>query len=139
MKAVNWIIENWFLAVALAAVLGVSVWAVCRFIGLPPEKQREKIKEWLIWACIEAERELQSGTGQLKLREVWNKFCAVPVFSSIAKFISFEMFSEWVGTALATAKDMMIKNESLAQYVYGDNAAAEIEKLKKQVEAQKSE
>ena len=49
------------------------------------------------------------------------------------------MFSEWVGTALATAKDMMIKNESLAQYVYGDNAAAEIEKLKKQVEAQKSE
>ena len=139
MKAVNWIIENWFLVIALAAVLGVSVWAVCRFIGLPTEKQKKKIKEWLIWACIEAERELQSGTGQLKLRDVWNKFCAVPVFSAIAKFISFEIFSEWVRTALATAKEMLIMNESLAQYVYGDNATAEIEKLKMQVEAQKSE
>ena len=73
MKAVNWIIENWFLVIALAAVLGVSVWAVCRFIGLPTEKQKKKIKEWLIWACIEAERELQSGTGQLKLRDVDRK------------------------------------------------------------------
>lgn len=139
MKAVNWIVENWFLVVALAAVLGVSIWAVCRFAGLPTEKQREKIKEWLIWACIEAERELQSGTGQLKLREVWNKFCAVPVFAVTAKFISFEMFSEWVRTALTKAKEMLIKNESLAQYVYGDNARIETEKLKKQLEAQNTD
>ncbi len=133
MKFVNWIVENWFLVVALAAGLGVVVWAVIRFAGLPTEKQKIKIREWLIWACIEAERELQSGTGQLKLREVWNKFCGIPVFTVVAKFISFEMFSEWVKDALIKAKEMLVKNESLASYVYGDRANEEVQKLKEQL------
>lgn len=133
MKSVDWIIANWFLIVALAAGLGVSVWAVIRFTGLPTEKQKVKIREWLIWACIEAERELQSGTGQLKLREVWNKFCGIPVFATAAKFISFEMFSEWVKDALVKAKEMLVKNENLASYVYGDQAHEEVQKLKKQI------
>lgn len=133
MKFVDWILTNWFLIVALAAALGISVWAVIRFVGLPTEKQKIKIREWLIWACIEAERELQSGTGQLKLREVWNKFCVIPVFASVAKFISFEMFSEWVKDALAKAKEMLVKNENLTSYVYGERADEEVEKLKKQL------
>lgn len=136
MKIVNWIVENWFLLVALAAFLGVSVYAVCRFVGLPTETQVSKIKEWLIWACIEAEKALQSGTGQLKLREVWNMFCAVPAFSAAAKLISFETFSGWVSDALLTAKEMLVKNRNLADYVYGENADEEIEKIKGQLEQQ---
>lgn len=130
----NWIIENWFLIVALAAcgvVIGVTIYM---FIGLPTNKQKEKVKEWLIWACIEAERLLQSGTGQLKLREVWNMFCSVPAFSGVAKIVSFDMFSFWVTDALIAAKAMLINNRSLASYVYGENADAEVEKLKKQLE-----
>ena len=130
----TWLIENWFLLVAIAAALGVSVWAVYRFFGLPTEKQREKVKEWLIWACIEAERALQSGTGQLKLRQVYDMFCAVPAFTWVAKIISFELFSEWVSDALATAKEMMINNKALAEYVYGEYADAEIKKIKEQLE-----
>lgn len=133
MKALNLLIENWFLFVALAAVLGVSVWAVVRFVGLPTKTQRTKINEWLIWACVEAEKKLQSDTGQLKLREVWNMFCAVPTFTAIAKFIPFEMFSGWVKDALATAKEMLVKNKNLASYVYGDKADVEVQKLKKQL------
>ena len=132
----TWLIENWFLLVAIAAALGVSVWAVYRFFGLPTEKQREKVKEWLIWACIEAERALQSGTGQLKLRQVYDMFCAVPAFTWVAKLISFELFSEWVSDALATAKEMMINNKALAEYVYGEYADAEIKKIKEQLENQ---
>ena len=129
----KWIIENCFLLVALAACIGVSVYAVIRFAGLPTEKQKEKIREWLIWACIEAERELQSGTGQLKLRKVWDRFCTIPVFASVAKFISFDLFSEYVKEALTKAKEMLVKNRNLATYVYGDMADEEIEKLKKQL------
>lgn len=132
----NWIIENWFLLVALAACAGVGVYAVIRFAGLPTETQKEKIREWLVWACIEAERELQSGTGQLKLRKVWDRFCAIPVFASAAKLISFDMFSEYVKDALRKAKEMLISNKNLARYVYGDTADEEIKKLKKQLENQ---
>ena len=133
MKIVNWIIESWFLVVALAAALGVSVWAVIKFAGLPTELQQEKINEWLIWACIEAEKKLQSDTGQLKLREVWNMFSAVPVFATVAKFIPFETFSGWVKDALFRAKEMLINNKTLASYVYGDRADEEVEKLRKQL------
>lgn len=129
----NWIIENWFLIVALVACAGVVVYAVIKFVGLPTETQKEKIREWLVWACIEAERELQSGTGQLKLRDVWNKFCTIPVFAAVAKFITFDTFSEYVKDALRKAKEMLINNKNLATYVYGDAADEEIEKLKKQL------
>ena len=133
MKVINLVVDNWFLVVALAAVLGVSVWAAVRFAGLPTEKQKEKIREWLVFACNEAERELQSGTGQLKLRDVWNKFCGIPVFATVAKFISFDEFSEWVKDALRKAKEMLVNNKTLANYVYGDHADEEVEKIKKQL------
>ena len=137
MKTVlEYITENWFLLVALAAMFGVSVLAVCRFAGLPTEKQAEKIKEWLIWACIEAEKELQSGTGQLKLRNVYNKFCTIGIFSVAAKLISFETFSKWVSDALEVSKKMLKSNKNLAVYVYGDKADEEIRKIQKQLEKQ---
>lgn len=134
----NWIVENWFLLVALAACVGVAAYAVVRFAGLPTEKQKEKIKNWLIWACIEVEKELQSGTGQLKLRDVWNKFCAIPAFTAVAKLITFDTFSGYVKDALKTAKEMLVKNKSLAAYVYGDNADAEVDKIRKQLSGRTS-
>ena len=132
----TWLIENWMVVFGLAVAVIIAVLVVYRFFGLPTEKQVEKIKEWLIWACIEAERALQSGTGQLKLRQVYDMFCAVPAFTWVAKLISFELFSEWVSDALATAKEMMINNKTLAEYVYGENADAEIKKIKEQLENQ---
>ena len=66
----TWLIENWMVVFGLAVAVILAVLVVYRFFGLPTAKQVEKIKEWLIWACIEAERALQSGTGQLKLRGV---------------------------------------------------------------------
>lgn len=137
MKAnmiMEWLIENWFLIVALLSCGAVGIWLVIRFLSMPTEKQKEKIKEWMKWACIEAERALQSGTGQLKLREVWNMFCAVPAFTWVARIISFEVFSIWVSEALAEVKQMLISNKALAEYVYGkDNAVDEVAKIKVQI------
>lgn len=138
MKLTNWVVENWFLIVALAAVVGGIAAAVYKFAGLPTEKQKAKIMEWLVWACVEAEKELQSGTGQLKLREVYNMFCAVPAFSVAAKMLSFDTFEKWVKDALVTAKEMLVKNNNLARYVYGEQATAEVQKIKQQIYNQKA-
>ena len=132
----TWLIENWMVVFGLAVAVIIAVLVVYRFFGLPTEKQVEKIKEWLIWACIEAEKALQSGTGQLKLRQVYDMFCAVPAFSWVAKVISFDVFSDWVSDALITVKEMLVNNEALSTYVYGDNADAEIKKIKEQLERQ---
>ena len=130
----DWLIENWFLIVAFLSCATVSFCLVFRFLGMPTEKQRAKVKEWLVWACIEAERSLKSGTGQLKLREVWNLFCAVPTFTWVARIITFELFSEWVSDALVEVKMMLISNNNLAEYVYGkDNATEAVSKIKEQM------
>lgn len=129
----NWMVENWYLIVAAAAVLALAGFGCYKFAGLPTEDQVARIMEWLVWACIEAECNLQSGTGQLKLRQVYDMFCNVPAFSAVAKMVSFEVFSDWVSEALAVAKEMLVKNQSLARYVYGDDAEREVEKLRKQV------
>lgn len=129
----KWIVESWYLFVAILAGMGALGGAVYRFLGQPSKKQKEKIKEWLIWACIEAERTLQSGTGQLKLREVWNLFCGVSAFRWVARIISFDTFSEWVTEALAKVKRMLVENPRLASYVYGDKAIDEVAKLWEQL------
>lgn len=129
----KWIVESWYLFVAILAGMGALGGAVYRFLGQPSKKQKEKIKEWLIWACIEAERTLQSGTGQLKLREVWNLFCGVSAFRWVARIISFDTFSGWVTEALAKVKRMLVENPRLASYVYGDKAIDEVAKLWEQL------
>lgn len=66
--------ENWYICSALmavTAVIGVEIW---RFLKLPTRVQIDKVKEWLLWAVTEAEKELGSGTGQLKLRQVYDLF-----------------------------------------------------------------
>ena len=130
MKAV---VENGAIIVSIVVTVAVAALAIYQFFLLPTDKQKEKVKEWLVWACIEAEKALQSGTGQAKLRRVYNAFIAVRAFSWLAKIISFDTFSAYVSEALAEAKKMIINSESLAVYVYGDHAETEVEKLREQV------
>lgn len=129
----HWLVENWMIVFGVVVAVIFAVSAAYRFFGLPTEKQKEKVKEWLVWACIEAEKALQTGTGQAKLRKVWEAFISIPAFSWIARVISFDTFSGWVDTALAEAKRMIINSESLATYVYGDNAVTEVERLRSQM------
>ena len=130
MKAV---VENWSITVSVVVTVAVAALAIYQFFLLPTDKQKEKVREWLVWACIEAEKALQSGTGQAKLRRVYNAFIAVRAFSWLAKIISFDTFSAYVSDALAEAKKMIINSESLAVYVYGDHAETEVEKLREQI------
>lgn len=115
---IEWIVENWYLVVALAAIIASVVYAVYRFVGLPTEQQIANIKEWLVLAVITAEKELGGGTGQLKLRYVYDLF--VKRYPAIAKIISFETFSSWVDEALEQMKHMLSTNKAVEKFVNGN-------------------
>ena len=113
----EFIVNNWFLIVALVAALGVSIFAVVRFVGLPTEAQIAKVKEWLVFACMEAEKELGGKTGQLKLRMVYDMFLSK--FSWLAKVISFNDFSKMVDESLDKFKEMLKSNKAVKTLVNG--------------------
>lgn len=74
-----------------------------------------KVKEWLKYAVTMAEKELGTGTGQLKLREVYDWFIdQFPVFS---KLLPFPIFSKLVDDALEWMRDQMECNEKINMYV----------------------
>lgn len=74
----------------------------------------QKVKNWLVFAVSVAERELGSGTGQLKLRRVYNQF--VIQFPKLSMIISFTRFSELVDDALEIMKKML-ENEKIANII----------------------
>lgn len=111
----NEIISNWYLYV-IAIVIGVVIGGlIYNFIKLPSSAKKEKIKEWLIWAVSKAEKELGSGTGQLKLRYVYDMF--VTKFDFISRFMSFEEFSNLVDEALEEFNSMINTNEKVKNYI----------------------
>ena len=104
----DWLISNWYVIVFIAiCLIGV-------YIAIT---DKQKVKTWLEWAVTMAEKELGSGTGQLKLRQVYDMFIErFPVFS---KFISFALFSQWVDDALDFLREQLEKNERLKGFVEG--------------------
>ena len=84
----------WWLFIAIFATGCVIGNYIINFFKLPSSSQIAKIKEWLLWAVAAAEKELGSGTGQLKLRYVYGMF--TQTWTNVAKVITFEAFSELV-------------------------------------------
>lgn len=110
--------ENWYLIVAGMAVAVVIGVAIGKFLNLPTGAQIEKCKEWLLGAVIEAEKELGSGTGQWKLRTVYDVF--IQRWPAVAKAISFDTFSAWVDEALDDMREMLKTNKAVKEIVEGD-------------------
>lgn len=113
----DWLINNWYLLVAAGAVVGAAVFAVQKFLGLPREQQIANFQEWLKWAVAEAEKQLGSGTGQLKLRLVYNM--AVDKFPWITKIVTFEEFSMWVDEALLWLNKQLESNQAVINMIKG--------------------
>lgn len=90
------------------------------FVGLPTEEQLSKVREWLLWAVTEAEKELGGGTGALKLRQVYDLF--VTRFPWLAKVISFELFSTMVDEALEEMRELLDTNLAVSAFVNGVEA-----------------
>jgi len=109
------IIDNWFIIFGLLAVIVMAVVFVVRFFKKSTDQQLANIKEWLLWATTEAEKHLGSGTGQLKLRYVYDMFAAT--FPWLAIIISFDTFSKLVDSALDEMNYMLDNNEAAKLYV----------------------
>lgn len=115
----EFIINYWYIIVGIIAVLIVAGFAIYKFAGLPTSGQIKKIKEWLLYAVTMAEKELGSGTGQIKLRSVYDLF--VTRFPTIAKLISFETFSGWVDEALDSMEGLLETNEKVKALIENEN------------------
>lgn len=75
---------------------------------MPSEEQITKVKEWLLYAVLEAEAEFGGGTGQLKLRYVYDLFLSK--FPDIAKVITFATFSALVDEVLEDMRHILETN-----------------------------
>ena len=113
----EFIVENWYIILAAVALVAVVVVAAVKFFKLPTKEQIAQVKAWLLWAVTEAEKELGGGTGQLKLRKVYDLF--VQRFPWLAKVITFERFSVLVDEALDEMREMLAKNKSAVSFVAG--------------------
>lgn len=93
---------------ALVVVAVVMLIAAVKVFG------EQKVRNWLVWAVSKAEQEFGSGTGQLKLRSVYNQFIAR--FPKLSTFITFKRFSALVDEALDILSDML-KNGKIANII----------------------
>ena len=111
----EWLINNWYVIIAIIAGLAVIIAGIIAFFKLPLATQKKHIKQWLLWAVSAAERSFGGGTGQLKLREVYDKF--ITKFPFVSKLISFETFSNLVDEALEEMRDMLNKNNNISAII----------------------
>ena len=98
----------------LLTLLGIGAFAFW-FYKLGKEKQIEMLKQWLLLAVIEAEKQLGGGTGQVKLRYVYDLF--IERFKFLSKVITYEQFSGLVDEALDTMRSMIQQNKNVANYI----------------------
>ena len=103
----NWIVENWYYIVFV--ILAALVVAYGLTTG--------QAKEWLKWAVVAVEKTLGSGTGQLKLRMVYDM--AIKEFPWLAGMVKFDDFSVWVDEALEWMRQQLDENRKIKDYTIG--------------------
>lgn len=91
----------------LAAVTGAAIWLAVN--------EKRRLAEWLLYAVTEAEKSLGAGTGQLKLRQVYDWF--TDKFSVVSLIMSFDTFARLVDAALERMRSLLAENAAAAEYV----------------------
>lgn len=97
--------------IILAILVGIIAY---NFGKQDKETKIANIKQWLKLAVVEAEKALGSGTGQLKLRYVYD--LAVKQFPWIVTLVTFEIFSGWVDEALDWMREQLKQNSAIEGY-----------------------
>lgn len=105
--------------IIMIAVVIIAICLLCigivYFFKLSKERQQEIIKQWLLVAVVKAEKELGDGTGQLKLRFVYDLF--LDKFKFISYLITFNQFSALVDDVLDIMRAMISNNKNIEDYV----------------------
>lgn len=114
----NQLIDYWYIIIALIVLLIIVGSVVYAYLKSPSSEQMQKVKAWLLFAVTQAEIELGQGTGQLKLRFVYDLF--ISKFTWISRIISFDMFSDLVDDALDEMREMLKNNPAALNLVEMD-------------------
>lgn len=120
MEFLQWFFTNIGSIIGIACLIAVIMIAIIKFIEAGKEQQIVKIKEWLIFAVTQAEIELGSNTGQLKLRMVYGQF--IDKFKFMSYLISFEQFSLIVDEALDSMREMLNNNKAIKKLIEGEES-----------------
>lgn len=105
------------LIIFIGFIIGFIIgYYIKNFFKLSKSQQIERLKEWLIGAVAIAEKELGSGTGELKLRYVYNDF--IKNWNFLAKILSFNEFKELVDQALYIFKTEILSKPKNIEYIY---------------------
>lgn len=111
----DFLISNWVFLLVGLAVLIVVAYNIYVFIKRPTNEQLSKLKEWLLYGVAEAEKQLGGGTGQIKLRYVYDMFLSR--FPYLAKVIPFDLFSNLVDEVLEKFRNILESNENVKDYI----------------------
>lgn len=114
----EWLIENWYVIFGIVAVILFCVAMAVKFFKMPTAKQLEALREWLKYGVSVAEKDLGGGTGQLKLRKVYNM--AIEKFPWIATIYSFANFSNDVKEALKWLDEQLASNKNIKAIIEGE-------------------
>ena len=110
MEILNTIVE------ILPTILVLVIFVIAGVLYFKNEKKAAQ--DWLLWGVSQAETQLGSGTGKLKLRCAYDLFIKrFPVFS---KLITFGTFAGWVDSSLDIMKELIETNPAIANVIEGD-------------------
>ena len=131
------LMKYWWLAIVILAILVIAFMFLITYINLPNSKKAKKVKEWLLFAVVQAEKELGSGTGALKLRFVYDMF--ITKFPLLVALIPFSTFSSFVDEALDKFKKLLATTPELQAYVANQGALEEMKEAVAEIADQNKE
>lgn len=79
--------------------------------------RKKNVTEWLVYVCAEAERVYGSGTGYIKLRDVYSEF--IRVYPLLSILIPFDYFTKLVDKSLALLKEKLEESIEMNELIRG--------------------
>lgn len=74
MVVLYWIFDNWFILIVFLCVLYATILHINQFLILSPKQRKEVMKDTILDLVLEAEKQLGSKTGEMKLQLVIKSF-----------------------------------------------------------------
>ena len=111
----EWLANNWIIVIVVLAVIAVAIVFIVQFANKKTDEQIAALKEWLLYACMIAEKELGKGTGKAKLRYTFDMF--LTRFPWLAQYITFERFSVMVDEVLLELRKLLETNDYIKSFV----------------------
>lgn len=133
----DFLMTNWQWIVGVIIIITAAIITLIKFDKKTRDEQIHQVKEWLLYAVMEAEKELGSGTGALKLRFVYDMF--ITKFPLLVALIPFSTFSSFVDEALDKFKKLLATTPELQAYVANQGALEEMKEAVAEIADQNKE